>query len=188
MSILTNNLPTKIKVHDKVYDINYDYRTAIRVLTAFEDDELTREEKFYIMVKNIYKEDIPDDDFIEACEKARRFIDCDDKFKNNKDSSARTYSFTKDADYIFTGINSSHHIDIDKESDLHWWKFMNFFMDMSPDCVFGELIYYRKRKSEGKLTSEEKKHYKEIKDLVDIENVNNHSEARQEFLKEFHKS
>lgn len=188
MTILTNSLPKKIKVNDKIYDINYDYRTIIRILTAFEDSELTDSEKIFIMVKNIYKEDIPEKDYFEACEKAKRFIDCDGKFANNKKTETRTYSFTKDADFIFTGINSTHHIDIDEKDDLHWWKFMDFFMDMSTECFFGELIYYRKRKAEGKLTKEEKKQYQEIKHLVDLEDVYSKSEERKKFFEEFHKN
>ena len=26
---------------------------------------------------------------------------------------------------------------------------MDFFMDMNPDCMFGEITYYRTRKNEG---------------------------------------
>ena len=63
---------------------------------------------------------------------------------------------------------------------------MDFFMDMSPDCMFGELIYYRMRKNEGKLTKEEKKQYEKIKDLVDLDAVRVKSQARKEFFEKFH--
>ena len=45
MNILSSPLPKKIRVNNIIYDINYDYRTIIRTLLAFEDDELTQEEK-----------------------------------------------------------------------------------------------------------------------------------------------
>ena len=157
-------------------------------MLAFEDEELTVEEKIYVMVKNLYVDEIPEELFIEASEKAKRFIDCDGKFSNSKATNVKMYSFTKDADYIFTGINSTHHVDIEEKNNLHWYKFMDFFMDMSPDCFFGELMYYRKRKAENKLTKEEKKQYKEIKDLVDIESVSTQSSERKEFFEKFHKA
>ena len=124
----------------------------------------------------------------EAVTKAIRFIDCDQEYKTNT-SDQRIFSFKKDAMYIFSGINATHHIDIE-ENNIHWWKFMSLFMDMKPDCMFGELTYYRKRKNDGKLTKEEKEQYKKIKDLVDLEDkvVTKQSEARKEFFKEFHKS
>lgn len=187
MSILTSQLPKKIKVNNHIYDINYDYRSIINILLAFEDTELTYEEKLFIMVSNLYKDEIPSEDMEEAIEKAIKFIDCGEDYSANKTKS-RVYSFDKDANYIFTGINSTHHIDIDEKPDLHWWKFVSFFMDMSSECMFGELVYYRTRKAEGKLTKEEKTQYEKIKDLVELEQVHVQSEVRREFFEEFHKT
>ncbi len=186
MNILTDKLPTKIKVNDHIYPINYDFRTVIRILQAFEDNELTDSEKVYIMLKNLYKDEIPEDDYEEASIKAVKFIDLGEN-QVKESSKARTYSFKKDGNYIFTGINATHHTDVEKESDLHWWKFMSMFMDMSPDCFFGELVYYRRRKAEGKLTKDEKKKYEEIRDMVELEDVHVQSEARKKFFEEFHK-
>lgn len=187
MSILTSSLPTKIKVNKNIYDINCDYRTIINILLAFEDIELTQEEKIFIMLNNLYKEKIPDEDIGDAISQAIKFIDCGEDYTNNK-TKTRVYSFKKDANYIFTGINFTHHIDIDEKPNLHWWKFVDFFMDMSSECMFGELVYYRTRKAEGKLTKEEKIQYEKIKDLVDLESVHIYSEARKEFFEEFHKT
>lgn len=190
MNILTDKLPTKIRINDKIYDINYDFRTVINILIALEDDELTDNEKAYIMVKKLYKEDIPEEEFYLACEKAVQFIDCNGSFNSKSSSSQRIYSYKQDGGYIFSGINSTHHIDLEKETNLHWWKFMNLFMDMSPDCMFGEITYYRTRKNEGKLTKEEKEQYKKIKDIIDLDDVNTHrqSEERKRFFEEFHRS
>lgn len=187
MNILTSELPTKIRVGERVININCDYRTIINIILAFEDYELTYNEQAYIMLKNLYKEPINDDDLEEAIDKAIRFIDCGKEYDNSKKNDTRVYSFKKDANYIFTGINSTHHIDIDEKKDLHWWKFMSLFMDMSSECMFGELMYYRKRKAEGKLSKEEKKHYNEIKDLVDLDKVKSQSKARKRFFEEFYK-
>lgn len=187
MNILTSPLPTKIEVNGHIYDINYDYRTIINIILALEDDELTDEEKIYVMIKNLYKDEIPEIDMEEACNKAIKFIDCGKDYSRNK-IQTRIYSFNKDANYIFTGINSTHHIDIDEKPNLHWWKFMDFFMDMSNECMFGELIYYRTRKSEGKLTKEEKEQYEKIKDLIELDKVKIQSEARKEFFEKFHRT
>ena len=189
MNILTSSLPKKIKIKDKIYDINYDYRTIIKILIAFEDVNLTDIEKMYILLKNLYKEDIPEEDTEEAIEKAIKFIDLGETDNNrSKKSNVRLYSFEKDGNYIFSGINSTHNIDIEKEQDLHWWKFMSYFMDMNPECMFGELTYYRTRKAEGKLTKDEKKKYEKIKDIIELENVKVQSEARKKFFEEYHKA
>ena len=84
MSILTSSLPTKIKVNKNIYDINCDYRTIINILLAFEDIELTQEEKIFIMLNNLYKEKIPDEDIGDAISQAIKFIDCGEDYTNNK--------------------------------------------------------------------------------------------------------
>lgn len=189
MNILTTELPRRIKINETVYDINYDFRTVINILLAFEDSELTDEEKMYIMVKNLYVDEIPEEDIEEAIRKAIKFIDLGkEEDDSRRESDTRTYSFEKDASYIFSGINQTHHIDLEEKKDLHWWKFMSMFMDMSPDCMFGELIYYRKRKAEGKLNKEEKKQYEKIKDLVDLDYVRKPSEVRKKFFERFNKN
>lgn len=189
MNILTSELPRKIKINETVYDINYDFRTVINILLAFEDTELTDEEKMYIMVRNLYVDEVPEEDIEEAIKKAIKFIDLGKEEDNSRrESDTRTYSFEKDASYIFSGINQTHHIDLEEKKDLHWWKFMSMFMDMSPDCMFGELIYYRKRKAEGKLNKEERKQYEKIKDLVDLDYVRKPSEARKKFFERFNKN
>ena len=57
---------------------------------------------------------------------------------------------------------------------------------MDTECFFSELIYFRKRKIEGRLTKEEKKKYKEIQDLVEIDENKSikFSNEKQQFLNE----
>ncbi len=185
MNILSDKLSTKIRVKNNVYDINYDYRTIINILLAFEDAELTKDEQMYIMLKNLYKQDIPENDIEEALKKGIKFID-GGVVEENKANEKRIYSFKKDGNYIFSGINQTHHIDLTEKTNLHWWVFLSLFMDMSADCTFGELIYYRKRKNENKLTKEEKEQYKKIKKLVDLNNEENESiHARKDFFNKY---
>ena len=190
MNILTSTLPIKIKLGDNLYDINYDYRTIINILLAFEDNQLTNYEKIIIMIKNIYKNDIPNELYEEAVKKAIKFIDLGKEYTERSNHIERIYSFSQDASYIFSGINSTHNIDLEKESDMHWWKFMSFFMDMGSECTFGELIYYRKRNLEGKLTKEEKEQYNKIKNIVELKNEETYEqeELRKEFFRKFHEN
>lgn len=187
MNILTDKLPKKIRVNNIDYDINYDYKTVIRILIAFEDKELTNSEQTYILLKNLYKTDIPEKDIEEAIKKAIRFIDCENVDKKELQNKKRVYSFTKDSKFIFSGISQTHGIDLSEKENLHWWVFLSFFMDMSSDCTFGELLYYRIRKNENKLTKEEKEQYKKIKNIVNLDEYNEKDEeslkARKEFFK-----
>ena len=185
MNLLIEDAPTKIKVGDEICDIRYDYRTIIKTICALEDSSLTNSEKVYILLSNIYKK-IPEDKE-KAARLACKFIDGGKEYDDKKNNSNnRIYSFLKDGNYIFTGINSTHHIDLSTEKNLHWWKFLALFLDMDTECFFSELIYFRKRKSEGKLTKEDKKKYKEIQDMVEIDENKSvkFSKEKQQFLNE----
>lgn len=186
-NILTDKLPTKIKVNDNVYNINYDYKTIINIILAFEDKELTNNEQIYILLKSLYKDEILQKDIVEAVKKGIKFIDGGiDVNANEEIKVKRTYSFKKDGNYIFSGINQTHHINLSENENMHWWVFLSLFMDMSDDCTFGELVYYRKRKNENKLTKEEKEQYKKIKKLVDLDEKDETSmQARKEFFNRF---
>lgn len=191
MNILTDKLPKKIRVNENVYDINYDYKTIIKILIALEDKELTESEKAYVLLHNLYKTDILDEDIEVALKKGVKFIDGGEERTSTPTNEKRIYSFTKDNQYIFGGISQTHNIDLSEKPDMHWWVFLSLFMDMSPNCTFGELVYYRKRKNENKLTKEEKEQYKKIKKIVDLEDFDRKGEesykARKEFLNKFKK-
>lgn len=187
MNVLIDKLPTKIKVNDNIYNINSDFRTIINIILAFEDKELTNNEQVYIMLKNLYKEEVRQEDTYEAMKKALKFIDggIEPELENDI-KPKRIYSFKKDGNYIFSGINQTHHINLSENENMHWWVFLSFFMDMSTDCTFGELVYYRKRKNENKLTKEEKEQYKKIKKLVDLDEKDKmSSQVKKEFLDKF---
>ena len=171
MNVLTDKLPTKIKVNENIYNINYDYKTIIKILMAFEDNELTYNEQLHILISNLYKEQPLNEDMLEAIKKGIKFIDGGTE-NVEETTKKRIYSFKKDGNYIFSGINQTHHIDLSEKVNLHWWVFLSLFMDMSSDCTFGELVYYRKRKNEGKLTKEEKTNYNKIKKLIELEESN----------------
>ena len=159
MNVLTDKFPTKIKANNKILNINSDFRNCIKIIEAFEDEDLLDEEKYLILIKRLYIDEVEDEDLQEAIIKGIKFLDLGEENKNNEENVKRLYSFTKDDNYIYTGIRQSHNIDLNSIEYLHWWNFVYLFLDIGQDCMFNQLVYYRKRKNEGKLTKEERKVY-----------------------------
>ncbi len=125
MNILVDAFPTAIEIEGREYEINTDYRTCLKTLLAFEDDELTDSEKYQITLTNLYK-DVPENLQL-AFEKAVRFLNGG---KNAEETNAlRLYSLEKDAGMIFSAFKQTHNVDLEKE-DMHWWKFLSLFMDV----------------------------------------------------------
>lgn len=189
MSILTEQLPEAVLIDGVEYPINTDFRVAIKIIEAFESEELTGLEKNEIMLELLYGENnIPDNIIPEALEMALRFLDgdCDEAEKSpDEDDSpgeSRLYSFTQDARYIFSGILQTHGIDITTQK-MHWWKFIVLFMDLDKDCFFSQLLSIRSRLKKGTLTKEERQWYNENKKIVDL--PEHYSEEEEELLGKF---
>ncbi len=167
MNILTDRLPTAAEIDRVEYQLNTDFKNCLKIILAFEDEELTDHEKQLIMLQLLYKEIPPDTQ--KACELAVRFLNCGEEAGDGAQGDAeRLYSFEKDARYIFSAIRQSHNIDLETVEDLHWWKFCYLFMDLHEDCFFSKMIYYRRQRNRGKLTPEEREYCARIKDILDL--------------------
>lgn len=182
MNTLVNKFPTKIKVGNKIYPINCDFRNCLQIILAFEDDELTLEEKYYVMLIRLYGE-IPKDSNI-AIEKGILFLDCGEEQREISDSEKRLYSFEKDSKYIYSALSQTHDIDVESIKFLHWWKFVFLFMDTGNDCMFNNIISLREKKNSGKLSPEERKTWMKLRNILDLDYIED-DEEESEFMKKW---
>lgn len=164
-NILINKMPETVTVDGKEYDINYDFRSCLKIMIAYEDKELTDYEKILVALSLFYK-DIPENTE-EAVKEMINFLNMGEKIGTNI-SEARSYSIQKDAQYIYSGIQKTHNIDL-STTDMHFWRFMNLFIELDEDCFFNQLIYLRKQKRKGKLTEHEKELYYSLGEVVELE-------------------
>lgn len=178
MNALLNKFPTKIKIDDVDYEINSDYRNCLRIILAFEDEDLTIEEQYYIMLNLLYKK-IPTNMEL-AIQKAILFLNCGEK-QSGLETGKRTYSFNKDARYIYSAVSQTHDIDLENIEYLHWWKFVFLFMDVDKDCTFSYITSLRYKKNNGKLDKYDKKVWIEMREVVDLDYSPN-DEDESEFM------
>ena len=178
MNALLNKFPTKIRIDDTDYEINTDYRNCLKIILAFEDDELTIEEQYFIMLNLLYKE-MPENIEL-AIEKAILFLNCGEEYEVS--DSKRTYSFNKDSKYIYSAMNQTHNIDLESIEYLHWWKFVFLFMDVDKDCTFSYITSLRYKKNNGKLDNYDQKIWVEMREIVDLD-YSCEDEEESEFMK-----
>lgn len=179
MNYLTSKFPTKIKIDDKVYDINADFRNCLKIIMAFEDENLSNMDKYEILVRRLYKE-MPDN-IPMAIEKGVRFLDCG-KERSEQPLGKRVYKFSKDGQYIYSAVRQTHQIDLEEIEFLHWWKFVFLFSDLNEKCAFSNMLYLRQRKNEGKLSKEERKIYLKSRKILDVDYDDEPSDEEREFM------
>lgn len=167
MSILIDGLPEAIEIDDTKYDINADYRTGLKIIMAFEDNELTNIEKQSILLSCLYKS-VPSN-IVLAVEKGVKFLNCGQSFCDTVNGEGqRVYSFKYDDRYIFSGVDRVLNGRLSKGDYVHWWEFVMAFMELPEDCMMSKIIYYRTQFNKGKLSKEEQRVYNENRVLFEL--------------------
>lgn len=139
------DLPTKLEFGGREWAINSDYRDVLRTLTAFEDPDLTDEEKAYICLHNFYPDlkDIPQEDLQAALDAAIDFID--HGAGDDSGPSPRTMDWEQDAPLIFPAVNRAAGFEVRSAAYMHWWTFMGFFMEIR-DTTYATVLGLRQKK------------------------------------------
>lgn len=148
---------------------------------AFEDNDLTPQEKQIVLLTNLYS--VVPGDTQAALETANWFL-AGGKEASDNGHGVRVYSFAKDANYIFAAFRQTHGIDL-STAKLHWWTFLALFMDLSPDTTFCQLVGLRKRIKTGKATKEEMAAAREMSDLIELDRVDERTLEEKEIESEF---
>jgi len=135
---------------------------------AFEDNELTPQEKQIILLTNIYQILPTYTEY--ALLKANEFLNGGKSDEEENESGLRLYSFSKDANFIYAAFKQTHGVDLNKDN-LHWWIFLALFMDLGSETTFCQLISLRKRIKTGKATKEERAAAREMGELFDVPDI-----------------
>ncbi len=180
MNILIDELPEAIEIGGQAYAIHSDFRTALRILMAFEDNDLANLEKHLVLIQNLYQERPAESN--QAFEAGIKFLNLGEESED--DDSPRVYSFSKDANLIFAAFRQTHGIDL-ATTELHWWMFLALFMDLGADTAFCNLVSLRKRVKTGKATKEERQAAREMGEAFQLPEVDTRSLAEREAEAEF---
>lgn len=182
MNVLVDDFPDAVEVAGKIIPIDTDFKTAIRIIMAFEDPELTIVEKQAVLISNLFLE--PPSDLGQAIEVGVRFLNGGVDKAEDTGTNLRLYSFEKDAALIFAAFRQTHGIDLET-TQMHWWKFLSLFMDLGAETAFCNLVSLRKRVKTGKATKEERRAAKEMGEMFLIDNIDTRTIEEKEREREF---
>ncbi len=189
MNILTDAPPETVEINTTEYRLNTDFRACLKIIMAFEDNELTPQEKQLILLGNLYS--VVPNDLNAALDRANWFLNGGKETTPDEvtPTHIRVYSFAKDGNFIYAAFRQTHGIDL-ATAQLHWWTFLALFMDLGQDTTFCQLTALRKRLKTGKASKEEQAAAHEMGEMVDIPDVDDRTlsekEAENEFLRKFY--
>ena len=131
-------LPETLTVGDADYPIRTDYRNVLQVFEAFQDPELTQEEKWIVVIYLLFEDFACDDDVMQA---AQNGFDLDEAMKQiswfisagqpeKQVLEQPTYNWTQDEQMIFSAVNKVAGRETRELEYLHWWTFLGYFNEV----------------------------------------------------------
>lgn len=162
-------LPESLEVAGRTYDIDSDFRTALRVLAAYGNPDLSASEKALVCLANIYIDaaSIPDAHLQEAYDAAVRFID-NGQEQEPEQSGHRSMDWEQDAALIFPAVNNVAGFEVRSTDYLHWYTFLGYFMEIK-DSVFSTVMRLRQKKhKQQKLDKAESEFWRNNRKICEL--------------------
>ena len=125
--------PTKVKINDKEYPINTDFRVAIECNVIAQDTNISDAERALAIIYKLYGEkglnDI--DNMEKLLELAKKYLSCGKNVDiTSKKQEEPDMDYVQDMDYIEASFMSDYNIDL-TNTEMHWWKFFNLLCGLS---------------------------------------------------------
>lgn len=162
---MIGRLPKSLEVNGREYEIRSDFRVALLIFQAYNDDELDNYGKTLVCLKCLYKELPPDTE--EAVKKAIWFLDGGDMPKP-KQSPKKMMDWEQDESIIFPAVNKVAGYETREVEYLHWWSFLGLFNEIG-EGLYSNVMNIRSKKIKGKkLEKWETEFYNSHKELIDL--------------------
>lgn len=126
------NYPQYVKIKDKKYKINTDFRIAIRCNEIAEDEEIDGYEKTLAIIYLLFGDDGLNDKFNyeKLLELARKYLACGKEVKE-EDNQKKDMDYIEDEGLIRSSFQFDYKYDPYDKEYVHWWKFYNDLSNLS---------------------------------------------------------
>ena len=125
------NYPEYVRIGEKKYKINTDFRIAIECQEIATDENIGDLERALAIIYKLYGDDGINDseNYERLLDLGRRYLSCG-KEVENKTNEEPDMDFVQDMDYIEASFMSDYNIDL-TQLEMHWWKFYNLINGLS---------------------------------------------------------
>ena len=157
------NNPEYVKVGDKKYKINTDFRVAIECDAISRDSNIGEYERALAIIYKLFGEEgLNDfDNHQELLELAKKYLACGKELEGTNEKP--DMDFNQDMEYIEASFMSDYHIDL-TQTKMHWWTFFKLINGLSNSEIGNCCILNRVRNIRNYDT-------KDIKDPKELERI-----------------
>lgn len=124
------NKPEYVKINNKMYKINTDFRVAIECIDIAMNDSIGEHEKALAIIYKLFGDDGLNDsnNYDESIRLGQKYLNCGKKLEENNEEIDMDYN--QDMDYIEASFMSDYKIDL-STTKMHWWTFYNLLNGLS---------------------------------------------------------
>ena len=186
---MIGQLPKQLNISGTDRAIRSDFRVALLIFQAYNDPELSDQEKVQTMLECLYEDidSIPPEDLQAAADQAVWFLDGGNAMdkKSNHQQAKKVMDWEQDEQLIFSAVNKVAGYETRSVDYLHWWSFLGYFNEIG-EGLFSTVINIRQKKNKNKkLEKYEQDFYKENRSLIDLKkNLSPDEQARQDRINE----
>jgi len=173
-----NKYPEYVKIEDKKYKINTDFRIAIECQDIATNEEIGDYERALAIIYKLFGDDgINNSNHYEKLlELGTKYLSCG-KEVDNTTNEEPDMDFTQDMDYIEASFMSDYNIDL-TNMEMHWWKFYNLINGLSNSemgncCVLNRIRNLRNYDTKDIKDTKELIKIKKAKEQVALKKKNN---------------
>ena len=185
---MIGTLPTVLTVNETQCAIRTDYRNVLQVFEAFEDSDLTQEEKWIVAVYLMFEDFSCADDALGAAEEG---FDVSEAIQQiiwfisggtleKESTELPVYSWKQDEQMIFSAVNKVAGKEIREIEYMHWWTFLGYFNEIEEGSFSFIVGIRQKLNKKKKLEKHEKEFLSRNKHLVRLEKPKTKEEQKQE--------
>ncbi len=147
---MLGTLPQSLDICGRQYAIRSDYRNILQIFSAFNDDDLSDQEKALIFLKRMYVDFdlIPRNDYQAAYAAATEFIEC--RMPASEKKQPKIIDWDKDEQLIFAAVNKIAGQEIRAVEYMHWWTFLGLFQSIDREDIWGFILTIRQKKARNK--------------------------------------
>ena len=126
-----NGYPEYVKIDDRKYKINTDFRVAIECQDIGLNEAIGDYERALAIVYKLFGEEgiNTPHHYEKLLELAIKYLSCGKEI-DSKTNEEPDMDFTQDMDYIEASFMSDYNIDL-TNTEMHWWKFYNLINGLS---------------------------------------------------------
>ena len=124
------NYPTYVIIDNERFDINTDFRYALKCEQIANDETINNFERGLALIYTLFGEKgiNSQDKYEKLLETAKKWLLCGKEL--NERNGNEDMDFIEDYDYIEASFMSDYHIDL-SNTKMHWWKFFKLLCGLS---------------------------------------------------------